>query len=370
LVSLLIAEINNFFQKGTYHIGESFKDGIAFGTEMFVVHIPDRIWRGRYVSLLDSVKSFCIGLGRTITLPFGWVAREKLNVHSRSDMNTFRYDTLVSQIFDPNSYDSSGKVLFETPGKLRVELVLKNEKDMLGSMKEDFDSYMKSVKTAQLEKRKERIAMMQHENVELDKPAILEKVSDMERREEQVAVHHYLDDRLDSKQFGSLAKKIGNLIRAVWVIRTAVSKRWKLQKQNIDDFTSNLNRTRQIMKRINSWKARKISDFTKKWNERNPLIKFIREELENRDLENTQELFLFNKNLEILDSMEYQDLQNETRKVPAETFTWNFRIWRPSKWNIERNENGRYSIDKYNHYTTLLDILVGALQTFSLELDK
>src|SRR5205085_2934498 len=50
--------INIGFQKGTDKIKDTLIKGIAFGTEQFIINIPNRIWKGHYISIWHSIKSF------------------------------------------------------------------------------------------------------------------------------------------------------------------------------------------------------------------------------------------------------------------------------------------------------------------------
>lgn len=55
-------EIHNFLQKGKEPTLETFRQGLVFSAEQFVIYIPDRIWRGEYVSLWKGIQSISSAL--------------------------------------------------------------------------------------------------------------------------------------------------------------------------------------------------------------------------------------------------------------------------------------------------------------------
>lgn len=67
--------------------------------------------------------------------------------------------------------------------------------------------------------------------------------------------------------------------------------------------------------------------------------------------------YLFRKNVQIQDEVTKEYKESQT-KDPKRKWDWSFRIWRPSKWIITNQNEGKegvtpyYSVEKYKSFAT------------------
>ena len=199
--------INKGFQKGTYHIGETFKDGIALATEMFIIWIPNRIWKGTSITIWDSLKSIVIGFVNTLTLPFGWIATEKSNVNSNFDLEDIRIDWLLNQIFDSSKYNNQNSS-FATDDGITVNLFTTTEEQVLSQIRDSYDAYMKDFKASQLQNRKKAMKDLTTSYPNDTQQNLLQLLSDMEVQQQQQAVYEFINNKLNGENQKEIACKI------------------------------------------------------------------------------------------------------------------------------------------------------------------
>lgn len=346
-------EINKGFQKGTTNIGNTFKDGIAFGTKQFLITIPNRVYKGTYITLWDSLKSIGTGLLRTALLPIGFLNSNKTQVNSKQDLDNFRIEKLIDQLLlngETNEYYLENDITIRVLEPINLE--------NLATVKYAYEQFMFGVRADQLQKRQGRYEEELAKNAG-NESDVKQNLANFEIDEQQEATCNFLEGLINT--FPETAKKLIDIVIMVRYIRSAFTKRNKERAKAISDFSKILDNN-GILSRIPELVFSKKDYFTQKWDKANPIENYI---------QNLDQLHLLTRNLNILNSPDYLRVEKETKRVPEETFNWSFRIWLSSHWHISNSQDidrePYYTVDKYNKYTTTSGKIGWRLANFGIQ---
>jgi hypothetical protein len=371
-------ELNNMVQRGSDHTRSDLRDGIVFGTKQIIVHVPDRLWKSEIFSTWSGLKAFGWGLLKVPILVLGF----PFYFHSETynNMDEIRRDVLMDLLRFPknNSYQKilnnseeteththflksrdefltvdGIKIIIHNLNKIRKELT--DTDGDTGKSYELFNNNWNLNRVARREELLSDIMLEEGEGIQLSKEELAQKVRDLEEQMHQEQIYEWIHATLSDE---TDAKNLCDLMNSIGIVREHIKWHNTQRSKAIDYHVNALKEKHSILSRIPEWLFSKKQKFINYYDKAFPCSPYeILAKLTGGigGHKGGQESYLFGKNIDISEKVD--ELSAPIPKKTAEnTFTWDFRIWRPSKWIITETErsNGekRYQCNKYNTFHT------------------
>ena len=339
-------QVSKLLQKGVKPTNEAFFDDWSVGCGQWIVSIPNRVYRGDYITIKDGLKNMGKSLLDIPILLFGWIAKNKKNSEHSIDqlMEQFVLHKLVEHILgDQTNVVPEDSYAVTSQGNVEIKLVLDKKNQIVDKLANPVRDFNVQWQQSALERRQGLYNQLQESDLTEDKKitAVLEK----ENKLYQTEICRLIKTHLD----GDDSESLNSLIKSLNIYKKYMKKFNDRKAVELADFMADLEKKHNVMKRVPDWVILKRAKFLNRWESMNPISSVhdaISEKLEG------QEKFLFDLNRSIRESDEYKSekarLIGET--VPAQSFTFEYRIWRPSHWKITHT-NGYYQADQYNRAT-------------------
>lgn len=346
-------DLNNFLQKGKHATRETFRDGVCFTAECFVIHIPDFLWRSDGFSFVEGVKSLASIL-KVFGHIIGW--SERITTSKHRHKYSLQLTTLLSILLseEDNTEDFKNQLKDGTVTSFitvdGVKIYITNFRDIKAKLKEPFSQFSSEWLANKALRRKTLSDFLLQDYP--DPMLRAQEVVNIEAKQEQEAIFSMIYDTLSEEE----AQRICSMISAMIIIREKLESYRKTRNNALTVYSKELREKHIILSRSHKWLSRKTSLYMKQWSKDHPIEEWI-SQISTLLTPSTQEKYLFDKNLEIASEVS-QELKALT-SVPAHVFNWNFRIWRPKNWKVTRSEyksgdntHYEYTVDKYTHYET------------------
>ncbi|XWV26920.1 hypothetical protein QJ857_gp0130 [Tupanvirus soda lake] len=337
--------VSKFLQSGTDNIKESFLDGLAKSCEHFIVYIPNRIYSGKYFTLLSSIKQI---ISSIIDIPSIIIGNRNMQnkypnhiIHSK--LKEFIEETVVSTLI--KSYEEGKKkIVFESNEGMHVGIVTSKYNQMLEKLQVPYQDFKYDWDKNTVSRKKELYAI--YNDNKLTHNIIMRIVANKENEILQQKIYDLVKIVLNNEEAESLI----NLIKCIGYLRNSVVQYEKNKLFAIQNYQKILKENNNVLSRIDQWVNRKTTNFEKDWIKKNPIDQMLFKISENL---NGQEKCIFDTHINVIKSPEYSKLEKElnSTKTPSRTYKFHFKIWNHNKWKIV-NKNGRYRLDKYNKITT------------------
>lgn len=352
-------ELNNLFQQGTQNSIETFREGIAWSTELFVVYIPNRLWRGEYVTLWSGIKNTVMSILGLPVLLFGY--RNMLQkAPSISRVCNIRKEKLCDLILDPTVVDTdrlNGGRLSEFVSIDGIHIHVYNLKEIRNRLKEPYEKFKENWDRERINRRRRIASELVGQCYDEDLP---QRVVDTENQQEQEHIFEMIHQQFPKGE----AERICGLMNAFGAVREIIKHYNDARDRSTNCYMDELCENHPVLSRIAEWKSRKKTDFIQNWTLKYPLEDAIRKGLLNLDgtsaesnnnlkmpILSDSERYLLEKNIEAQKAIQ-QQIAEETTTRPTTTYDWDFRIYRPSNWIITQRKDGPYRVNKYKTVET------------------
>lgn len=308
-----IWQISKILQKGTDNIKKSFFDNIAAVYNQICIMIPGRIYKGKLITIKNSLENILGGTSGLLNLLIG--LRKMQNKHSESDienkMNEYCLDKLISNMVT-SGYTTD---------------ILSKKSEILRKLEEPIKKFSVDWNLKTIERREAIYDKKLSEN------GNIEMILNKEKNLYQTEIFQIVRDHLDKIDADLLVNLMKNLI----VYESNMNKHKFKRQIALNEYKRLFDRKYRIRSKVPKFIDQKEQEFLKRWDNENP-IEDVYNKISNEIT--GQEKILFDKNNEIRNSNEYKNIRNRLvdEKIPIKIFEWDFRIWCPSKWIIERGK--------------------------------
>ena len=340
-------KVGYMIQKGTDNIKESFYDDLSVGCHQIIVSIPNRIYKGKYVTLKNGIKNLFESVLELPVLLVGWISKHQKHGEYiiEPKMEEFTEMKFVESVLLNQSIPETCFTIESVNGS-SINLIIDKKKQIMDTLSKPYNEFKLDWEQTKLERRKyiyDQITSNENDIVWVDNDKIIQAVINEENKEYQVSIFKIIEMHLNKDDALSLI----NLIKSLDIFRTHMKNYDNQKKKDISDHTTYLKENHYIMSRSTEWMNTKITEWTDEWLHTHPIenvYKAISQQLTG------QEKYLFDIKRSIETSDEYKNEKEnlEEIEVPDRIFVFNFRIWQPSNWKITKND--KYFIaEKYNN---------------------
>jgi len=334
--------ISKILQSGTDNIKESLYTGLASMCKHLVIHIPKRIYQGKYVTLLNSLKEFGNGLLDIPSQFLGWKHTQKKHpdhvIHAK--LSEFIEQSIIDALvmcYQQNN--GNKKIIFETSDQIYIGIIVSKYREIIKSLEQPYQNLKNKWNKNQVEQRQK--LYNKFNNNELSRKQILKKIAN----EEIILMQNDILRLIESNLSKTEANYLINLIKSICVVRNKFSEYFQNKNSALKFHSQYLKNINPILSRIPEWLDNQLIKFEKEWSQNHPLDELfatISDELHG------QEKYIFDAHLSAKKSLEYANLEMELNNetVPSRIFDYEFNIWNPEYWTVE-NINGGYHLVKH-----------------------
>lgn len=333
--------VTSLLQKGTHKIKESFYDDMAKGTHQIIISIPNRIYKGKYVTLKSSLKNL---LYTFVDLPMLLIG---LNKHHKKYTETqvtwkleeFSNDKFVEEVILNKNLEVDS-FLIESVNGIQLNLVLDKRDQIMSKLSTQYNAFKIMWENDKITRRN-RLHHGLYDDM-LTEDENIKHVIDEESKIHLHALFELIVKTLEKEDADALI----NLIKNMNIYKKHMKEYEEKKKLDLNIYIDNLKSHHNIRTRIPEWMENKKTDYLDQWLKTHPLDEVynqISNELEG------QEKYIFDFKRNINNSDEYKNKKHELahEQIPGKVFVFKFRIWRPTNWKINESR-GYYTADKYH----------------------
>jgi len=333
--------VSGLLQKGTDNIEESFYDDIASGTHQIIISIPNRIYKGEYITIKNSIKNLLYTFYDLPMLLFGLSCYKKeYSAHTiKWKLEEFVNDKFIEDVI-LNKNIAQGVFEVQSVNGVELHLVLDKREELLSKLLGPYASFKvtwdnnKIARRTNLQQNLYNPLQSEDDNIKL----VLEEENKLYLKSLFELITAHLEKQ-DAEALISLIKNMN--------IYSKYMKNYESQKQSdLANYMLALKQNNNIRARIPSWIKDKEIEYRTNWLKQHPLdnvYQKISDELSG------QEKYIYDFNKKIQDSNEYQNKKKEleNKEIPGRVYVYKFRIMKPSNWKIKQDD-GYYYAEKEN----------------------
>lgn len=332
-------QVSKILQSGTQNIVESFMNGVALFCKCYVIYIPDTVYKRKYVSMYDSVCSLARGLLGIPVLLFGSVNNKKMysNSEIKNKTDEFVVEKIIDSIFNGNS--ALRKITVDIGNGTYLNINLVDYRDVIKIIMPHYKELKTNWDRTAVSRRNDLLTKFMDTG---SKEEVLKKVVNEEVLMKQKEIYDLVNRLLKPDD----ATLITNIMNGITVIRNHTIAYENEKNRAMDLYRRSQSMNYGILSRIPEWTEQKEKEYKKEWTKNNPFEKRFGGILTKLE---AQEKFIFGKNLEVMNSVEFKNMEASLEKKTnaKRKFEFDFRIWNHNNWKINK-VNERYTIEKYN----------------------
>jgi hypothetical protein len=324
-----IWQISKILQKGTRNIWQSFLDDIAIACNQIYM-IPDRIYRGVKVNIKGAFQNIWSSITELLDLFIGLkgMGREYSDYEIQCKLAEYRRNKVVCESIEKG---------------YTISDIISNKSEIFDKLREPLDK-LSVVWNMESTRRREELY-----DSNLPKEENAKIILEIEREQYQRNIFSIVAGNLDERD----SKLVERLMKAMMVYDFHINEWSSNNKKAVSSYMRSIHDNHPILSRIPGFVVNKEKEFMERYEHEYPYREVYGKI--SKDLTN-QEKVLFDRNYEIMNSGEYNDLKVmlESRRVPKKSFKWNFKIWRASNWEITKHDDCYYSRYTVKKETTLV----------------
>lgn len=188
-------ELSNLVQRGSKKTCEDFTNGVVFATKQYVVHIPNRLWKGDVFSFWDGFKTFFLSLFSIPKLLFGFPQSNYLS--PKISREKTRITTLLNHLTDKSYQNSDNSFeLKEFRSTDNMRIVIHNFKFIRDSLSVPYENFRKTWNLNEVDRRKEIMERLSEHFT--DEKELAQEVRDEEERMLQEEIFRLVHSTLPS----------------------------------------------------------------------------------------------------------------------------------------------------------------------------
>ncbi|QKF93535.1 hypothetical protein QKU48_gp0077 [Fadolivirus algeromassiliense] len=332
--------VSKLLQKGTNKIKESFYDNMASGTHQIIISIPNRIHRGKYVTLKSSLINLLQSFIDVPMILFGLSKHhKKYTAHTISwKLEEFANDKFVEEVVLNKDIGIDSFVVQSVNGS-QIDLVIDKRDQLLNRLSPQYNAFKIKWENDKITRRSRLHQGLFNESLSEDQN--IKHVLEEEDRIYLNALFELIVNTLDENDAHALISLIKNMNQ----YNQHMKEYNDMKEHDLSVYLDRLNSEHNIRSRIPDWVENRRSEFLDQWLRNHPIDE-VYDKISN-ELEG-QEKYIFDFKRNIKESNEYNNLKSEleSETIPGKVFVFKFRIWHPSHWKVT-NSHGYYTANKY-----------------------
>ena len=348
-------------QTGTTNIKKHFYKFLAGSLYLIIIGIPNLLYRNKYFSIKDSLKSIFLGLWYILNCIIGIPCFvKKYNENQVSNiLKGFIFRQIMEGFYSEKKENAVEEVeekeendpIFEFKRGKRVIRFL-SEKDISKEWDSFYTKFKKEWKN----------------NLENIKQSLYEEFDEKEIKNEvdkRIFIQERLDQLKEKYLFQAMKekfnenehvyKRLKSLLKCMNILTKLDRDYNEKFRSDINNFIEDLKQRHSIRSLISSWIEKKKEEYISNYQKSYSFNYYVNENLKLFKKCSTQDKDIIKAYLDIMVSREYLDLKKrkEKARIAERVFEWKFPIWRPKHWKIEEEYNkGKYYAIKYRSFKT------------------
>lgn len=209
-------ELSNLVQRGSKKTCEDFTKSVVFATKQYVVHVPNRLWKGDVFSFWNGFKTFFLSLFSIPKLLFGFPQSNYFP--PKMSKEKFRLSKLLNALTD-KSYQNSDTNFFELKefnSNDNMRIVIHNFKSIKNSLSGPYENLKRDWNLNMVERRRDIMAKLSEQYT--DPKELSQEVRDEEERLFQEEIFRLIHATLPIED----AKTVVSLLNSIATIREEI----------------------------------------------------------------------------------------------------------------------------------------------------